>query len=145
MEQQQGVLPPLYFEQDPMINVFHVQGTLRIYIFLSDALYLQKPLFFSRMLQYICIYFTYITSRLHTTFYVDNGRTVGYNPIQVKKTLTLLFHMFKTVRLKTNLWETKVMVCTPGFIWGKQVEAAYKWRTAYEGGMFRERNTYIVI
>ena len=40
--------------------------------------------------------------------------------------------------MKTNLNKTKNMICTPGFIWGKQVAEAYKQRATGEGPTFRE-------
>ena len=39
----------------------------------------------------------------------------------------------------TNLDKTKNLVCTPGYIWGKWSEAAYKRRASKEGETFRER------
>ena len=50
--------------------------------------------------------------------YLDDGRIAGINPIWVQNTLTLLVHRFERVRMQTNLGKTKVIVCTPGFIWG---------------------------
>ena len=44
--------------------------------------------------------------------------------------------MFCRVGLETNLVKNKVMVCTPGFIWGQIGEEAYKRRTTGEGEMF---------
>ena len=41
--------------------------------------------------------------------------------------------------LKTNLGKTKVMVCTPGFIWGKRGELVYKRLARREGETFRYR------
>ena len=48
--------------------------------------------------------------------------------------------MFERVDLQMNLGETKVMVFTPGFIWRRQSEAAYKRLETLDGEMFRERN-----
>ena len=47
--------------------------------------------------------------------------------------------MFQWMGLETNLDKTKALVCTPGYIWGKWSEAAYKRRATREGGTFREK------
>ena len=39
-----------------------------------------------------------------------------------------------------HLGKTRVMVCTSGFIWGKQGVSAYKWRAMGGGYTFRYRN-----
>ena len=41
--------------------------------------------------------------------------------------------------LYMNLEKTKAPVCTPGYIWGKWSEEAYKRRATGEGETFRER------
>ena len=47
--------------------------------------------------------------------------------------------MFRRIRLETNLEQKKLMVCTPGLIWGHIWEVAYKQREAGEGTKFQER------
>ena len=54
--------------------------------------------------------------------------------------LTTMVIIFERVVLHTNLSKTKVMICTPEFIWGKQLVEAYKQRATGEGPNFRERN-----
>ena len=41
--------------------------------------------------------------------------------------------------LEANLKKTKVVVCTPRFIWGNWGETAYKRRETGEGATFREQ------
>ena len=48
--------------------------------------------------------------------------------------------MLRRVGPKTNPEKTKAMVFTPGFIWGKWSEEAYKRQATGEGETFRERN-----
>ena len=47
--------------------------------------------------------------------------------------------MFEGVGLQTNLYETKAMICTSGFIWGQQGAETHKWRATGEGPTFIER------
>ena len=47
--------------------------------------------------------------------------------------------MFEGVGLQTNLYETKGMICTSGFIWGQQGAETHKWRATGEGPTFIER------
>ena len=69
--------------------------------------------------------------------YADDCRIVGRNPIWLQKTLMVMVKTFEILGLKTNLGETKEIMCTTVFIWGKLVVAVYKRRAAEEGGMFR--------
>ena len=59
--------------------------------------------------------------------------------------MTATLALFRRMGLETNLDKTKAMVCTPGFIWGKWGELAYKWWATGEGGNFRERKKTRVI
>ena len=72
--------------------------------------------------------------------YADYGCIVGSNHIWVQKTITAVVRMFKRVGLLSNFGKTKVMVCTPGFIWGQQGIDTYKWRVTGEEATFWERN-----
>ena len=47
---------------------------------------------------------------------------------------------FERVSLQKNLNKTKAVICTPGFIWGQQVDESYKRQATGEGPTFRERN-----
>ena len=72
-------------------------------------------------------------------FYADDGRIVGRYHEWIQDALTVTVVMFSRMGLDANLKKTKVMVCTPGFIWGDWGETAYKrWATG-EGANFRER------
>ena len=50
--------------------------------------------------------------------YDEDGLIMGRNPIWMQGTLTIPMSMSEQLRLYTNLGKTKVMTCTPGFIWG---------------------------
>ena len=54
--------------------------------------------------------------------------------------LTTMVIIFERFGLHTNLSKTKVVICTPEFIWGKQVVEAYKRRATGEGPNFWESN-----
>ena len=47
--------------------------------------------------------------------------------------------MFRQMGLEKNLEKAKAMVCTPGFIWGKWGELAYKRKATGGRETFRER------
>ena len=53
--------------------------------------------------------------------------------------LTKMEIIFERVGLQENLNKTKAMICTPGFIWGKQGDEAYKRKATGEGPTFWER------
>ena len=72
-------------------------------------------------------------------FYADEGRIAGRYHIWVQDDLMVTVAMLQRVGLETNLEKAKVMVCTPGYIWGKWSEAAYKHRDTEEGETLRER------
>ena len=57
-------------------------------------------------------------------FYADDGHIVGQTHNWVQNKLPALVPMFERASLYKNLGNTNVMVCTPGFIWGQQGEAA---------------------
>ena len=61
-------------------------------------------------------------------FYTDDGRIAGQDYKWVKDALTVTVAMFWQMGLETNLDKIKAMVYTPGFIWGKVGEMAYKRR-----------------
>ena len=46
--------------------------------------------------------------------------------------------------LETNINKSNTMVCTPGYIWGKWREHAYKIRVTREGATYRERKRLLV-
>ena len=48
--------------------------------------------------------------------------------------------MFRRIGLEKNLENTKTMVCTPGFIWGKWGACSYKRQVTGEGYMFQYQN-----
>ena len=50
-----------------------------------------------------------------------------------------MVRMFERVGLQTNLNNTKTMVCTTGFIWGKQGAEAYNRKATGKGQTFQER------
>ena len=72
-------------------------------------------------------------------FYADDGRKEGRDPIWVQAALTTMVRMFERVGLQTNLYNTKAVICTPGFIWGKKGAEAYKQQATGEGPTFLER------
>ena len=73
-------------------------------------------------------------------FYGDDGRIAGKYHIWVKDALMLTVTMFKRVGLNTNIEKTKLLVCSPIYIWGKWIEEAYKCRSTGVGETFRDRN-----
>ena len=78
-------------------------------------------------------------------FYADVRRIGGRDHIWVQDDLTVSVEMFRRMGLETKMENTKALVCTPGYIWGKWSEAAYKRRAIGEGGNFRERRRMRVI
>ena len=56
----------------------------------------------------------------YISFYADDGRISGRDPIWVQAVLTTMVRIFVRYGLQTNLDKTKAMICTPGFIWGQQ-------------------------
>ena len=65
-------------------------------------------------------------SERNLIFYADDGRIAGRDHMWVQDALSVTVEMFRRVGLEKNLENTKTMVCTPGFIWGKWGEKAYK-------------------
>ena len=59
-------------------------------------------------------------------FYADDGQISGRDPTWVHAAMTTMVRMFERDSLKTNLDNTKDMICTPGFILGKPGAEAYK-------------------
>ena len=72
-------------------------------------------------------------------FYADDGMIGGRDHIWVHNALMVSVAMFRQMVLVNNLYKTKALVCTPGYIWGKLSDAAYKRRATGEGETFRER------
>ena len=73
-------------------------------------------------------------------FYVDDRHIAGCKPIWVHKILPDVVRVFEIMGIHTNLGKTKEMVCTLGFVWGKQGIVVYKRRETGEGATFREHN-----
>ena len=71
-------------------------------------------------------------------FYTDDGRMAGQDHKWVQDTLSVAVAMFYIMGLETNLDNTKAVVCTPCFIWGKWGGQAYKRRVVGEGATFQE-------
>ena len=61
-------------------------------------------------------------------FYVYYGCIAGRNPIWLMKTLVVVVRIFDRIGLYTILVKTNMLVCTPDFIWCKQVEVVYNRR-----------------
>ena len=70
-------------------------------------------------------------------FYDENGRIVGRDHKWFQYALTVTVEMIRRMGLDTKLERTKVVVCNPGFIWGKWGEQSYKQRAMGEGAKFR--------
>ena len=81
----------------------------------------------------------WVTGEHNIIFYADAGKIGWRYHIWVQDALTVSVPMLQLLRLETNLYKTKALVCTPGYIWGKWSEAAYKRRANGEGATFRER------
>ena len=71
-------------------------------------------------------------------FYADDGHISGQYSIWVQTTRTAMIRIFKRIGLQTNLGRTKSIICTPGFIWGKQGVEANKRRATWERPTFGE-------
>ena len=65
--------------------------------------------------------------------YADYGRIAGRDHISVQDALTVTVAMYRRVGLDNNMEKTKALVCTPVYIWGKWIEAAYNHRNTREG------------
>ena len=78
-------------------------------------------------------------------FNADEGRIAGRDHKWVQVALTVTVVMFQRMGLEMNLEKTKAIVCTPGFIWEKWGELAYKRRATGEGETFRGRKKTKVI
>ena len=72
-------------------------------------------------------------------FYADGGRIVGQDHIWVQDALIVTVAMFCWMGLEDNLEKNKLMMCTPGFIWGRLSEKVYKQRATEEGHSFWEQ------
>ena len=66
-------------------------------------------------------------------FYADERRMGGRYHISLQYALAVSVVMFRWVGLKKNLYKTKALVCTPGYIWEKWSESKYKRRDTGEG------------
>ena len=76
---------------------------------------------------------------MNLVFYVDDGRIEGRDHEWVQDALTVMVAMFWRMGLGAKLYRTKVMMCTPGFIWEMVGGMAYKIQATGEGATFRER------
>ena len=56
------------------------------------------------------------------------GRIVGQDHEWVQDVLLVTVEMFRRMGLDTNLEKSNTMFCTPGYIWGKWGDHAYKIR-----------------
>ena len=63
---------------------------------------------------------------INLVIYADDGRIAGRYHEWFQDELTVKVVMLRRMGLDTNLKKTKAMVCTPGFIWGKYGNTAYK-------------------
>ena len=69
-------------------------------------------------------------------FYADYGRISGQDHEWVQDALLVMVATFQRMGLETNLENSKTMVCTPGFIWGKWGEHVYNRRANGEGATY---------
>ena len=60
--------------------------------------------------------------------YADDRQIEGREHIWVQDALKVTLAMFQWMGLEINLDKTKSMVCTPGYIWGRLSDTAYKRR-----------------
>ena len=72
-------------------------------------------------------------------FYIDDSRIAAHDHEWVQDVLIVMIVMFCRMGIDDNLKNTKAMVCTPRFIWGKWAVVAYKWRATGKGVTFEER------
>ena len=63
---------------------------------------------------------------INLVFYADDGRIAGRDHEWVQDGLTVTVSMLCRMGIAANFKKTKVMVCTPGLIWVKWEETAYK-------------------
>ena len=68
--------------------------------------------------------------------YLEDFRIVVRNTIWLQTRLTTVVRMCERVGLQKKIGNTKEMVCTLVFTWGKQVVAACKQREILEGDTF---------
>ena len=73
------------------------------------------------------------TGEINLVLYVDERRISVQDHEWVQDALTVIVDMFRRMGLEANIEKIKVMLSTPGFIWGKWGETAYKRRTTGEG------------
>ena len=64
-------------------------------------------------------------------------RIAGQDCDWLQNVLTVTVAMFRQMELDTKFYKTKVMVCTPRFIWGKWGWLVYKRHLMVEGTTFR--------
>ena len=77
-------------------------------------------------------------------FYGYDGEIFGRYHEWVQDALAVTVAMFRGMGLETNLKKTKAMVCTPGFIWGKWGEMAYKRLATVEVSAFGDQKEMMV-
>ena len=72
-------------------------------------------------------------------FYIDDSRIAAHDHEWVQDVLIVMIVMFCRMGIDDNLKNTKAMVCTPRFIWGKWGETVYKRQATGKGATFRDR------
>ena len=60
-----------------------------------------------------------VAGEKNLVLYVYDVRIEGQDHEWVQDALTVRVEMFRSIRLETNLKNTKAMICTPEFIWGE--------------------------
>ena len=81
----------------------------------------------------------WVAGEQNLLFYKNDGWIAVKDHIWVQDTLMVTATMFRRVGLDTNLENTKALVCTPRYICGKWIKAAYKRRDIGGGGQHSGR------
>ena len=63
---------------------------------------------------------------INLVIYTDERRIAGWDHEWVQYELKVMLARLHRMGMESNLEKTKVVVCTPRFIWGKWWETAYK-------------------
>ena len=79
--------------------------------------------------------FVWVAGKRNLVFYTEDGSIADYKWVQDALIMTVA--MFLRMGLDANLDKTKSIVFTPGFIYGKWDDQAYKQRAMGEGQTFR--------
>ena len=77
----------------------------------------------------------WVAGKQNIIFYANDGRIAGRDHVWFQDAMLVMVAIFRRIGLETNLENTKTMVCTPGFIWGKWGGQEYKRRVTGEGAM----------